>query len=92
MICEDCVPLHYSFGDQVSYIRSVVTDEWNNAMFLYMRFGGNANYKAYLASYNIDMELPAVRYNTKAAEYYRMRVRSSLSFFDSYIRFPKQSL
>lgn len=74
LLCANDAGTHKSFGDQISLIKSLITDNWDTISFLYMRLGGNANFKAFLQTYNLDKEIPIIKYRTKAAEYYRMRV------------------
>ena len=77
VLCSNCASTHKTFGDDISFIKSLITDEWDTRSFLYMRLGGNANFRAFLQSYNLDHEIPIIKYRTKAAEYYRMRVTKS---------------
>eukprot|EP00826_Nyctotherus_ovalis_P041046 TRINITY_DN4093_c0_g1_i20.p2 TRINITY_DN4093_c0_g1~~TRINITY_DN4093_c0_g1_i20.p2 ORF type:complete len:235 (-),score=54.61 TRINITY_DN4093_c0_g1_i20:92-796(-) len=75
-LCESCASLHKTFGEQFSYVRSITRDEWNHTCYLYMQLGGNAKFKELLMGYSLLAEPAPVRYKTRAAEYYRMRLYS----------------
>ncbi len=61
-------------GEQASMVRPLKGADWTYGAFLYIRLGGNANFRKYMHYYSLNDELPAFKYNTKAAYYYRSRV------------------
>ncbi len=61
-------------GERYSNIKSLNDKDWKYANFLYLKNGGNANFKSFMLTYNLDHEPAFMKYRSKAAEYYRRRV------------------
>jgi len=53
-------------------------DDWKYPTYLYLKLGGNNNFKNFMQNYNLDHEPAFVKYKSKAAEYYRRRVLCGL--------------
>jgi len=70
-LCINCASVHRGFGVQVSFVRSVELDEWNEKQVTCMRLGGNKRLREYLAANNaIQLDLKE-KYNSPCAEEYR---------------------
>ena len=74
-ICFICSAVHRSLGIQMSYVKSILMDAWDIKEFSMMKEGGNTKFKAFMEECKLTQELPNVKYKTKAAAYYRKRVR-----------------
>ena len=77
-ICFNCSGIHRTFGMQISFVKSVTMDSWTDQQLKMMKEGGNGNFKAFMETYNLNQESPAIKYKTKAAEYYRKSVSLQL--------------
>eukprot|EP00826_Nyctotherus_ovalis_P026125 TRINITY_DN2039_c0_g2_i3.p2 TRINITY_DN2039_c0_g2~~TRINITY_DN2039_c0_g2_i3.p2 ORF type:complete len:128 (-),score=21.07 TRINITY_DN2039_c0_g2_i3:120-503(-) len=73
-LCFNCSGVHRSFGMQISFVKSLAMDSWTDQQMAMMREGGNAKFKAFMETYNLNQEQPAMKYKTVAAEYYRKSV------------------
>ena len=73
-ICLTCANIHGTFGEHISYVRSIKDGEWLHQHFLYLRLGGNSNFQAFMQNYGLLPVAPSVKYMTRASEYYRGRV------------------
>lgn len=51
-------------------------DTWNMSQLKQMALGGNKKLKLYFQNYDLNDESVQQRYNTRAAEYYRLNLRS----------------
>ena len=59
---------------QYSQVRSLTLDSWSERQLKMMTLGGNKALKEYLKGYDLGEESVAVKYKSKAAEYYRNKV------------------
>eukprot|EP00826_Nyctotherus_ovalis_P059723 TRINITY_DN8332_c0_g1_i6.p1 TRINITY_DN8332_c0_g1~~TRINITY_DN8332_c0_g1_i6.p1 ORF type:complete len:116 (-),score=15.11 TRINITY_DN8332_c0_g1_i6:6-353(-) len=75
-LCDVCAEVHKTFGDQFSFVRSIPNNDWNYICYLYMELGNNENFRGFMEKYSLLAEPVAIRYTSRAAEYYRMRVSS----------------
>lgn len=60
-------------------------DTWSNEQLKQMALGGNKKLKSYFQNYDLNDEAIEQRYKTRAAEFYRLQLRSqceSLPFAD----------
>jgi ADP-ribosylation factor GTPase-activating protein 1 len=73
-LCFNCSGVHRALGMQISFIKSMTMDSWTDQQLNMMKEGGNAKFKAFMETYNLNQESPAMKYKTKAAEYYRKSV------------------
>lgn len=78
-ICLVCSGVHRSLGVHLSFVRSLTMDAWKDKQLESMRHGGNAALQEYLEDHGVSPGLPiAEKYNTKAAEAYRQRLRAAV--------------
>lgn len=75
-VCLSCSGIHRSYGVDISFIRSITMDSWSQKQLKCMQLGGNEGLSEFLASYDLMSEPMDVRYQTKAAEYYRKKLRA----------------
>jgi len=75
-ICLNCSGIHRSYGVDISFVRSVTMDSWSPKQLKCMQLGGNHSLSEFLSSYDLMSEPMDVRYQTKAAEYYRKKLRA----------------
>lgn len=84
MICLDCAGHHRNIGDvNVSRVRSINLDMWAEKQLKLMEEGGNTRFKAFLQTYLLDeIHDIKVKYNTKAASYYRRMIEAKATMQD----------
>ena len=63
---------------QYSTVRSLTLDSWSERQLKMMSLGGNKAMRDYLKGYDLGEESVAVKYKSKAAEYYRSKVSLNL--------------
>lgn len=71
LLCIGCTSLHRTMGSQVSMIRSVNLDIWNDRQLALMDKGGNDLLYSHFEKYDLNSEDPVTKYSSKAAHYYR---------------------
>lgn len=75
-VCLSCSGIHRSYGVDISFIRSATMDSWNQKQLKCMQLGGNNGLGEFLSSYDLMSKPMDVRYQTKAAEYYRKGLKT----------------
>lgn len=66
--------MHKTFGEDISCIKSIATDTWDDTMLRYMRYGTNEKFKGFLEGYLLMDKPVEQRYKSMAAAYYRKKV------------------
>jgi len=78
-LCDKCAENHRTFGMSVSQILSLQLPTWSESQLLFLKKGGNKNYKKNLAEYNIAPSASVdVKYKSKAASYYRRYLKNEV--------------
>ena len=67
-----------------SFVKSLSMDNWNEKQLRLMALGGNKNLKEFNSNYDLADENVQLRYNTRAADFYRLKLRciSEMMSFD----------
>ena len=78
-LCDKCAETHRTFGMSVSQILSIQLPTWSENQLLFLKKGGNKNYKKNLTEYNIAPSASLdVKYKSKAAGYYRRYLKNEV--------------
>jgi ADP-ribosylation factor GTPase-activating protein 1 len=78
-LCLKCAGVHRGFGMSVSLIRSLQIDSWTEKQLLYLKKGGNNNFKNNLSEFNIaETATLDIKYKSKAADYYRKYLKNEV--------------
>jgi len=78
-LCDKCAEIHRTFGMSVSQILSLQLPTWSGNQLLFLKKGGNKNYKKNLTEYNIAPSASMdVKYKSKAASYYRRYLKNEV--------------
>jgi ADP-ribosylation factor GTPase-activating protein 1 len=78
-LCDKCAENHRTFGMSVSQILSLQLPTWSGNQLLFLKKGGNKNYKKNLTEYNIAPSASMdVKYKSKAASYYRRYLKNEV--------------
>ena len=73
-ICVNCAGEHRSLGADVSFVRSLLLDKWNDQQIAFMVKGGNARAKAFLPPISKIRE----RYTSPEARKYAAMLRKEV--------------
>ena len=74
-LCLNCSGSHRSLGVNVSYIKSVILDKWNDNQVKMMLNGGNTKLAELLEEYQVDADTDfKTLYNSHLMDYYRKHV------------------
>lgn len=76
-LCFNCaIGIHQShYPVEVSCVKSIVDDQFNNTQLKVMINGGNRVAYEFFSLYDLDQEATQKKYNTHAAQYYRERLK-----------------
>ena len=73
-ICLNCSGIHRGLSVQISMVRSLTLDMWTEKQLRQMQNGGNRKFYEFLSQYELqDVKDIKLKYNTRAADYYRRR-------------------
>ena len=76
-ICLTCAGHHRSLGVDISFIRSLQMDSYDDKQFMIIKKGGNKRMKEIMEEYNIPIEMSIEqKYRLKAIDYYRKLLRA----------------
>ena len=65
--------MHRALDPSESVTKSL-NSEWTEQQLGYLKVGGNKRFTEFVKQYDIAFDPPLLKYRTKAAEYYRLRV------------------
>lgn len=91
-VCLNCAGIHRSLGVEISYIRSLVIDNWDNDQLKKLSIGGNNRFISNLEDFDIitkdnyislNSETIKKKYKYVASEYYRSLLNSELLMIDT---------
>ena len=86
-ICFNCVNCHRFLGDNLSLLKNLISDEWNDEEFLILSKGGNARFLNNLIEFDIVKNNDHLslneskiqkKYLYNASEYYRLLLASEV--------------
>lgn len=79
-VCLKCAGLHRSFGVNVSFIRSLTIDSWDENHIELLRKGGNKRFRDFLDEFrvpnNAEMDF---KYMIRASDYYRKLLKCEVN-------------
>jgi hypothetical protein len=77
-LCIECSGNHRGYGVNISFIRSMTLDSWNDNQINLMKIGGNKNLRELLEVYNIDKNKidKNILYNSKIMDFYRKYLKN----------------
>ena len=80
-LCIQCSGNHRGYGANVSYVRSLTLDNWNDHQIALMKCGGNRNLRELLDIYEIDKNKvdKKVLYSSRLMEFYRRYLKSKIN-------------
>lgn len=80
-LCYSCSRFHKRLGSNISEIRSLFIDSWNEEQIKYLATGGNTRLNLLLELYNIDKKKThrVILYNSKVIEYHRQTISSEVN-------------
>lgn len=71
-LCLNCAGIHRGLSVQISYIKSLSMDEWDNNQIELMKIGGNERLKNFIKEYDINNDMSIEKkYKLIALDYYR---------------------
>lgn len=69
-ICLDCASVHRSMGVNTSFVKSVTMDSWSQREYLFMKYGSNPSFKAFIAQHGLeDKDTMEIYVNNMAKKY-----------------------
>jgi hypothetical protein len=98
-VCLNCAGIHRNLGVEISYIRSLVMDNWDDSQLKHLSIGGNNRFLSNLEEYGIvkknnHLSLNAEKIQRKylyvASEYYRELLKSELNLTEPIIKPGKE--
>ena len=89
-LCISCSGIHRGFGVQISFIKSITLDSWNENQIKMMRLGGNKNCRKLLEKYEIDKNKvnKTILYHSKIMNYYRIFLKNKANNIPMEIQAP----
>ncbi len=71
-VCLSCAGLHRGLGVNISFIRSLTMDKWDDKQLNFLKHGGNARLQELMEEYNIPQSTDIdLKYKLNAIDYYR---------------------
>ena len=71
-LCDTCYKMHKRLGENISKVKSLISDELTQEEIALLKIGGNNRYRNFIKEYGIEEEYNKMyKYHLKLAEYYR---------------------
>eukprot|EP00884_Botryococcus_braunii_P022600 jgi/Botrbrau1/9023/Bobra.0376s0001.1 len=78
-MCLECSGKHRGLGVHLSFVRSVTMDSWSADQLKRMQLGGNDALNSFFLKYGVEKTVDIKeKYNSKAAEIYRDKIRAEI--------------
>jgi hypothetical protein len=79
-LCMNCAGNHRGYGVNISYIRSITIDTWNETQLAFMKNGGNKKLEELMGLFEVPRSTPSqVLFASKLLEYYRNQLKSDVN-------------
>jgi ADP-ribosylation factor GTPase-activating protein 1 len=79
-LCLNCAGNHRSYGVNISYIRSITIDTWNETQLSFMKLAGNKRLEELMAIFEVPRNTPSqVLFSSKLLEYYRNQLKNDVN-------------
>jgi len=79
-LCLNCAGEHRGYGVNISYVRSITMDSWNDNNVSIISKGGNRKLNELLGLYHINKKKLNVNlYNTKILDFYRRLIKCEIN-------------
>lgn len=80
-LCLQCAGVHRNLGVSISYVRSLMMDDWDEKQLKMLYLGGNNRFKDNFNDFNIDISNLSieVKYLLKASDFYRRKLNAELN-------------
>lgn len=80
-LCIECSGVHRSYGVNISYVRSLMLDNWSDSQIEIMKCGGNKNLQELLDIYKIDKTKvnKEILYNSRLLDFYRKYLKTKVN-------------
>lgn len=91
-LCLSCAGEHRGFGVNISYIRSITIDSWNNNQVAFMKQGGNRRLEDLAKIFEIDIKKVNKKdfYNSRLMDFYRKLIKSEISNVKTNLALPSK--
>jgi len=79
-VCLKCAGIHRGFGINVSFIRSLTIDSWDDKQIEILQKGGNKRLRLFLEEYKVSINATLdFKYMIRATDYYRKLLKFEVS-------------
>lgn len=79
-LCLNCAGNHRSYGVNISYIRSITIDTWNETQLGFMKLAGNKRLEELMEIFEVPRNTPSqVLFSSKLLEYYRNQLKNDVN-------------
>lgn len=91
-LCLSCAGVHRGYGVNISYIRSITIDSWNNNQVAFMKQGGNRRLLDLAKIFEIDIKKVNKKdfYNSRLMDFYRKLIKSEISNVKTNLALPSK--
>jgi len=80
LICEICAEKHKNLDINISFVKYLFNDIWDDNLAMYIQISGNKRYISLMKEYDFPLDLPIdQKYTTVLADYYRKLLYSEVN-------------